>query len=295
VHVVATAAIPLWHLPPLRHSAVTPDTLTDPSPDEAALLWSHHERLALDRHFKAGRALIERVGPQRGERVLELACGTGQLTEVLAQRVGPQGDVLGLDSMPLRVHLAHQQYTLRQLRFQIGDVGQLERFPDGVFDVVISNGALRPGPQGLSDLASLRRLLAPGGRLGVSVLATEPVHPAALVLAEVMRQPAFAAYRGASGAAKGALTAPGLATALQSAGFDAVEVDATSEESVFVHPEAALAHMQAQASEPFLGCLPVYLRAPARADIMRRLAALPRLNHKAVRLFGVAGVAGARP
>ena len=97
----------------------------------APSLAPHYERIALDRHLEAGRALAASMGLRHGERVLELGCGTGLLAAHLADRVGAEGEVPGLDALPLRVQIAHQRGR-HNLRFQVGDAYQLARFGAGI-------------------------------------------------------------------------------------------------------------------------------------------------------------------
>ena len=69
--------------------------------------------------------------------MLDLGCGTGYLTSVLAQRVGPEGKVTGVDPDRGRIRLAQEQYgTISNLQFLVGNG---EEFPPGPYDVVYAN------------------------------------------------------------------------------------------------------------------------------------------------------------
>jgi len=68
-----------------------------------------------------GLKLIDRLSPLEGSRVLDLGCGTGYLASVLAQRVGPEGKVTGVDPDRERIRLAREQYgTISNLQFLVG-------------------------------------------------------------------------------------------------------------------------------------------------------------------------------
>ena len=87
-----------------------------------------------------GLNLIDRLSPLKGSRVLDLGCGTGYLTSVLAQLVGSDGRVIGVDPDGERIRLAQEQYgTISNLHFTAGSG---EDFPNGPYDVVFSNYVL---------------------------------------------------------------------------------------------------------------------------------------------------------
>ncbi len=58
------------------------------------------------RQFNHGKILIAELGLKSGERVLDIGCGTGRLGAYVADLVAPQGEVLGIDPLPLRIDLA---------------------------------------------------------------------------------------------------------------------------------------------------------------------------------------------
>ena len=78
----------------------------------APALQRHYERIVGERLLRDGRQLAAAMGLFRGQRVLELGCGTGILSQHLADSVGPEGEVLGLDALPLRVQIAHQELCI---------------------------------------------------------------------------------------------------------------------------------------------------------------------------------------
>lgn len=263
-----------------------PDALA-PTPTLAP----HYERLAIDRQLKAGRGLAAVMGLGRGHRVLELGCGIGLLSEHLAQRVGPEGEVLGLDALPLRVQIAHQEKGRHNLRFQVGHVGQLARFGPGSFDAIVANGVAHTWPDADGALAECWRLLAPGGRLGLVTHAADHPHPAREAMDAVLAQPAYAAHPLPDEAHEHPLTEARLRTLLREAGFDEWLLEAQAETVWHASAEGAIEAMQASAWGRFLQHLPEPLRHVARVDVMARLQARREdqgIRHRAVRLVVIA-------
>jgi SAM-dependent methyltransferase len=90
----------------------------------------------IDRREKS--AVLDAVGPVEGERVLEIACGTGRFTVMLAER---GADVVGLDiSGPMLQQgraKARRAGVAGSLEFMRGDAGRLP-FPDDYFDSVVA-------------------------------------------------------------------------------------------------------------------------------------------------------------
>jgi ubiquinone/menaquinone biosynthesis C-methylase UbiE len=104
----------------------------------------------------------------QGEAVLDVGCGTGDLTLELACRVGSSGLVAGTDAAPEMVARARQKAGRRHLAIdlRVEPVEQLS-FADQTFDVVVSSLVFHHLPDGLKRqaLAEIRRVLKPGGRL----------------------------------------------------------------------------------------------------------------------------------
>jgi SAM-dependent methyltransferase len=61
-----------------------------------------YDRLS-ESQFQSGKRLVERLELRSGNRVLDIGCGTGRLAEWIAEIVGPDGNVVGIDPLPERV------------------------------------------------------------------------------------------------------------------------------------------------------------------------------------------------
>jgi ubiquinone/menaquinone biosynthesis C-methylase UbiE len=205
--------------------------------------------------------------------VLELGCGTGLLAEHFADRVGPGGEVLGLDALPLRVQIAHQRGR-HNLRFQVGDPGQLARFKSGSFEAIVANGVLHTWPDAARALAECARLLVPGGCLGMVTHAASHPHPALRAQDALLTEPPYAGHAWPEEGRQYPVSAVELDALLLQAGFAAVRLDAQPEVILHATADGAIEFMQASAWGHFLMHLPAALRVCARAEIVRRLEAL---------------------
>jgi trans-aconitate methyltransferase len=107
--------------------------------------------------WELGQHLIDLLDPQRGERILDLGCGTGQLTYKIAER-GAQ--VIGLDASPEMIGQARQNYP--QLHFVLQDAARMEF--DSEFDAVFSNAALHWMLDASSVAKTVTRALRKEGR-----------------------------------------------------------------------------------------------------------------------------------
>jgi trans-aconitate 2-methyltransferase len=145
--------------------------------------------------FAAERAaplfdLLALVRPVPGGRVVDLGCGSGELTAQL-HRLLAAGETLGLDSSPAMLERA-TPLAAGGLRFELGDIAG---FGDGGWDVVFSNAALHWLPDHEALFGRLVAALAGGGQLAVQMPANHD-HPTHLVAAEVAGEEPFGSALG---------------------------------------------------------------------------------------------------
>jgi arsenite methyltransferase len=105
-----------------------------------------------------------------GERVLDFGCGAGTDSLVAALMVGREGAVTGLDMTPemlAKARASAAELGLDNVTFVEGEAEVLP-FPDGSFDVVISNGVIDLIPDKDAVFAEVHRVLRPGGRIQIA-------------------------------------------------------------------------------------------------------------------------------
>lgn len=118
-------------------------------------------------------ALFAQWGPRvaaaaairKGDRVLDVGCGTGVLACAAAERVGPQGRVVGID--PNEQMLAVARRKPFRVVWQTGRAEALP-FENSSFDAVVSQFAIMFFESRREALAEMLRVLRPGGRLAVA-------------------------------------------------------------------------------------------------------------------------------
>ena len=114
--------------------------------------------------------LVETAALRGGERVLDLACGTGVVARYAASVVGRTGQVVGVDVNEGMLSMARTVPPPpgTAMTWQQGDAAALP-LPTAAFDVVLCQQGLQYFPQRAAALQEIARVLVPGGRLALSV------------------------------------------------------------------------------------------------------------------------------
>jgi SAM-dependent methyltransferase len=114
--------------------------------------------------------LVALAALQAGERVLDVACGTGVVTRQAAQAVGTTGQVIGLDINEGMLQVARTVVPPAgaPITWHHGSVMTLP-FPEASFDVVLCQWGLEFFPDRAQGLREMARVLMPGGRVGLRV------------------------------------------------------------------------------------------------------------------------------
>jgi ubiquinone/menaquinone biosynthesis C-methylase UbiE len=131
--------------------------------------------------------LVALAALRPGERVLDVACGTGVVTRLAAEQVGASGRVVGLDFSPgmLQVARTVPPPAGAAITWQEGSAEALP-FGESSFDVVLCQHGLPFVADRPRALAEMRRVLVSGGRLAIAVWQGRDQNPVDAILAEAL-------------------------------------------------------------------------------------------------------------
>lgn len=247
---------------------------------------------ASDLQFETGKRMIERLGIAEGSRVLDVGCGTGRLTHWIAERVGSEGSVVGVDPLEERIAIARAQSGAAQ--FQVGRAEDLDAFDDASFDVVCMSSVLHWIADKKRALAETRRVLRSGGRLG----ATIPPHElsrastVASALHSLLGRAPYAGRVDLSALGTGQrCTSTEIVLLVLDSGLELVELHVTPHESVHESGDALVDFAVASSFGNLLQIVPQDLRPSFRADLVAGFEALRGPNGVVARGFGALVVA----
>ncbi len=133
--------------------------------------------------------LLGLAEPGPGERVLDVACGSGIVARRAAQRVGSSGTVVGLDINEGMLEAARKASSdvRPAIEWQRGDATDMP-LADGAFDVVFCQQGLQFFPDRPAAFGEMYRVLVPNGRLSLSVLRSIEHNPGYRLLAEALER-----------------------------------------------------------------------------------------------------------
>src|SRR5262245_31139717 len=114
--------------------------------------------------------LVDRMALRPGERVVDVACGTGIVARLAAHRINPGGVVTGLDLNPGMLSVARSLPPPADVTMEWREGSAMTLpFANATFNVVLCQQGLQFFPDRPAALREMYRVLVPGGRLGLSV------------------------------------------------------------------------------------------------------------------------------
>lgn len=172
--------------------------------------------------------VVELAHPRPGERVVDVACGTGIVARTAAARVGPTGAVVGVDLNPGMLSVARSvmltdSRSAAPIRWQEASADKLP-FPDGSFDIVYCQLGLQFFSDRVAALREMRRVLGAEGRLALMVWRGMHESPGFAALAESLERHVGQAAAAIMRAPFGLSDAEELAGLVRAAGFQDVAV-----------------------------------------------------------------------
>src|SRR5258706_2303458 len=139
------------------------------------------------------RLVVDLADPKKGDRVLDVACGTGIIARMVADRVGPTGAVVGVDLNPGMLKVARTVWSSgsrsgAQVEWQEASADKLP-FPNASFNVAYCQLGLQFFADRPAALREMHRVLASGGRLAVMVWRGREERPGRSVAGEALQRP----------------------------------------------------------------------------------------------------------
>jgi SAM-dependent methyltransferase len=127
---------------------------------------AHRLKLLNNIYGPGGRRVLVEAGIRRGMRVADLGCGTGMVTQLLAELVGPEGEVVGVDFSGAQLEKARELWPADQKNVSFVQASATDTgLPHESFDLVYSRFLLIHLTEPRAALREMYELLKPGGIL----------------------------------------------------------------------------------------------------------------------------------
>jgi ubiquinone/menaquinone biosynthesis C-methylase UbiE len=111
--------------------------------------------------------LLRAANLKTGERVVDVACGTGLIVRLASEQVGPTGSVTGVDISPEMIGVARSVAAEPRVEWHVADARELP-FPDASYDVATCQMGLMFMEDRSAALAEMYRVVAPSGRVALN-------------------------------------------------------------------------------------------------------------------------------
>jgi arsenite methyltransferase len=251
--------------------AVTPKRPVSLNLDSAELASTYDEVSV--RQFNHGKILIAELALKPGERVLDIGCGTGRLGAYVADLVAPQGEVLGVDPLPLRIDLAARKNP--RFKASVGRAEDLSAFADASFDAAYANSVFHWVADKPKALREALRVLKSGGRFGVNSADADRLHQSAALVREAVLEEGLERTDAANAAgANYRVNAAELERLLKEAGFRDIRVTPHTFVDEVSGVDDVFAWSKSSSFGNFLSDLEPTQLAGVRARLSKKLEAL---------------------
>jgi len=230
--------------------------------------WSpeQYHRFQADR-FAPFDDLLGLVKVRAGMRVVDLGCGTGELTRRLADAL-PESEVTGVDSSPEMLERA-RELAGERLRFELGSIEDAA----GSWDLVFTHAAIHWVDGHRALVPRLFSLVRPGGQLAVQ-LPSNHTHPAHTLITEVAAEEPYLSALGGWRRRSPVLSINEYAELLYESGGSGITVFEKVYPSVLENADALAEWTRGTTLVPYLERLPEHLKEPFMERYRERLRAL---------------------
>jgi ubiquinone/menaquinone biosynthesis C-methylase UbiE len=185
-----------------------------------------YERLLVPAMFAPwAPVLLDAAAVGSGDRVLDVACGTGVVARLAAERVGTAGRVVGLDVNAAMLTVARALPPPSGAVIEWCEASALQMLlPDAAFDVVLCQQGLQQFSDRPAALREMRRVLRPAGRLAACVWGKIEQNPGMAALVQALERHVGAAAANNRRAPFALDDADALRFLVEGAGFSAVTI-----------------------------------------------------------------------
>ncbi|AEH43993.1 Trans-aconitate 2-methyltransferase [Thermodesulfatator indicus DSM 15286] len=157
--------------------------------------WNPEEyRISSSNQKRWGQELLSKIDFKGDEKVLDIGCGDGEITALIAQRV-PKGFVVGIDSSKDMINMAKKNFLSKEypnLSFLVKDVREITFEKE--FDIVFSNACLHWVIDHLSVLKRIKTSLKPSGKIFFQMGGKGNAEEIIKVLENIIRQPKWSKF-----------------------------------------------------------------------------------------------------
>jgi ubiquinone/menaquinone biosynthesis C-methylase UbiE len=156
----------------------------------SAPFWEKNHKIIRQMFAPVAQALVDDAQISGRQKVLDVATGPGEPALSLAEIVGPEGKVFGVDPIPEMIAGARRtadRLGLNNATFEVASADELP-FPDATFDAVISRFGVMFFPSPVVGVREMLRVLKPRRRLALAVWASAVRNPFHYVLSQIIDQ-----------------------------------------------------------------------------------------------------------
>lgn len=241
------------------------DIINNPAKFDNALLAERYDRIS-NSQFENGVFLIKELGIQTGDNALDIGCGTGRLGVHVLGIIGKNGHVIGLDPSEHRIKIAQQKVkAFSNASFKLGSDSTLNHFAGNSFDVVYINAVFHHIVDKSSAITQIKRILKPGGRLGIADPAKEFPSTIRTITKEVLQPYELNSFNDEL------VTTNELQSLLVSTGFQIIKSNYRKNIRYYETPRHIIEFIEASDFGNYLSQVPEFLRASVKADIAAKL------------------------
>jgi ubiquinone/menaquinone biosynthesis C-methylase UbiE len=157
---------------------------------DSAPYWEKHREIIGQMFAPITQALIAEAEITSRRAVLDVATGPGEPALSIANLVGPEGRVVGVDAVPQMVEAARREGNRRGYRNASFEVALADKlpFPANTFDAVVSRFGVMLFPSPVDSVREMLRVLKPGGRAAMAVWHFAERNPFHYVVSRVIQR-----------------------------------------------------------------------------------------------------------